>query len=86
LASFDTTFLFFYSIGLYVMGNVEDKLAMRVVMPAGMLGAAAMIFLMGLMGVFGLNLAWPFYLFWGINGVCQAVVWPGTVCVMGHWF
>jgi sugar phosphate permease len=53
LGAFDTTFLFFYSAGLYICGNIEDKLAMRLVMPLGMFGAALMIFLMALMGFIG---------------------------------
>jgi OPA family glycerol-3-phosphate transporter-like MFS transporter 1/2 len=86
LSTFDTTFLFFYAAGLYVLGNIEDRLAMRIVMPAGMIGAAVMIFLMALMGMIDKGILWPYYGFWALNGVFQAVVWPGTVCVIGHWF
>lgn len=86
LGGFDTTFLFLYAAGLYILGNIEDKLAMRLVMPVGMCCAAVMIFLMALLGFLDTPNIGAFFVFWALNGFCQAVVWPGTVCVIGHWF
>jgi sugar phosphate permease len=74
LGSFDLTFLFCYAAGLYISGHIEDKLAMRIVMPLGMLGSAVMIFLMSLMGFLGVDAAWPFFIFWAFNGFFQSVV------------
>jgi len=70
LGGFDTTFLFLYAIGLFIMGNIEDKLAMRLVMPLGMIGAAIMIFLMALLGFLGTPSIPAFFIFWAINGFC----------------
>jgi sugar phosphate permease len=43
-------FLFFYAIGLYGAGNLEDKFPIRLVMPIGMLGSAVATFFIALFG------------------------------------
>ena len=79
LGAFDSTFLLFYAAGLYMMGNIQDKLSIRLVMPIGMAFSALWIFLMGLFGFLNMPYVGIYFTLWALNGLAQAVVQPGTV-------
>jgi OPA family glycerol-3-phosphate transporter-like MFS transporter 3 len=86
MGAVDSVFLFFYAIGLYIGGNLEDKFSIRLVMPIGMLGSAVATFFIAFLG-WSQAANRPLYAgLWAINGLCQAVVWPGTVAIIGNWF
>ncbi|KAK7100432.1 hypothetical protein V1264_023392 [Littorina saxatilis] len=87
LGVLNATFLFLYALGLYVSGVLADRLDLRLLLGAGMLLSALVIF------IFGPVLQWtggssqPAYLaLMVVNGLLQSTGWPCVVAVMGNWF
>ncbi|KAK7100433.1 hypothetical protein V1264_023393 [Littorina saxatilis] len=87
LGAVDAAFLFAYSLGLYVSGNIADRLDLRLVLTTGMIVTSAVVF------IFGPVLEWtggtsqPAYLtLMVVNGLLQSVGFPCVVAVMGNWF
>ena len=74
LGGFDSTFLLFYAAGLYMAGNIQDKLSTRLIMPIGMALSSAWIFLMSLLGFLDEPIIWAYFVLWALNGLSQAVV------------
>ena len=86
LGGIDTTFLFCYSLGLYVSGILEDSYSMKLVVCSGMSLASLVFFFMIALGYFGIVSPWIFLISWGLQGLLQSTVWPGTVALIGNWF
>lgn len=86
LGSIDTTFLFFYSIGLYISGVLEDGYSMKVVISIGLGLASLVYFFMILMVHIGIVSPWLFIVCWALQGLLQSTAWPGTVALIGNWF
>jgi sugar phosphate permease len=86
LGVLDSVFLCFYAIGLYAGGNLEDRLSVRAVMPIGMLGSALATGIIAMLGWSDEPNKLAFICLWAANGLRQAVVWPGTVAIIGNWF
>ncbi len=82
----DTLFLFFYAIGLYISGFIEDRVNLRYALSAGMLISGAAVFLFAFLGSINVRSFYPYAAVWAINGLVQSSGWPGNVAVMGNWF
>ena len=86
LGGIDTVYLFCYCIGLYVSGMLEDEYSMKIVISLGMALASIVYLVMILVGYLGFASPWFFLLCWGLEGLLQSTVWPGTVSLIGNWF
>lgn len=87
LGTLDMTFMFSYSIGLFISGHVGERLNHRWVLSSGMMASAIVVV------IFGVVTEWLhfynkyFYIgFWILNGLCQSTGWPTAVAIMGNWF
>ena len=68
LGAFDSTFLLCYAAGLYLMGNIQDKLSIRLVMPIGMTCSAVWIFFMAFFGIIDTPILGIYFALWALNG------------------
>ena len=86
LGAIDTIYLFFYAIGLYISGSLEDRFSMKNVISIGMILASFVYFLLVVASWYGLASV-PFIIVcWGLQGLLQSTVWPGTVALIANWF
>ncbi|MBR5307458.1 MAG: MFS transporter [Clostridia bacterium] len=78
-ASIITVSLFiFYGVGQLLSGWLGDKLSPRKIMTFGLLLTTAVNFIMPFLGSNTALMA----VFWGINGIAQAFMWPPMVKIM----
>lgn len=87
LGYIDFCFLFCYSLGSYLLGWLGDKMNLKYYLMISTIGSSL---------VFSC-LAWPslliedgfsgesMYVLQMVNGMLQAMAWPGLIAVMGNW-
>ena len=68
LGGFDSCFLFLYALGLFVCGNVEDKMNMRLVLPAGMTMSGIALCCVAVFGFANEPIIWAFMILWAFAG------------------
>ena len=68
LGGFDSCFLFLYALGLFVCGNVEDKMNMRLVLPAGMTMSGLALLMVAMFGLYDTPIIWVFMVLWAVAG------------------
>eukprot|EP01018_Ginkgo_biloba_P014595 Gb_39294 [translate_table: standard] len=86
LGEIDVAFLAVYSLGMYFVGHLGDRLDLRKFLTIGMLGSGTCV------ALFGLGYWWNVHNFYfylavqTIGGLFQATGWPSVVAVVGNWF
>uniref|UniRef100_A0A6B2L5U7 Major facilitator superfamily (MFS) profile domain-containing protein n=1 Tax=Arcella intermedia TaxID=1963864 RepID=A0A6B2L5U7_9EUKA len=92
LGAMDTLHLLLYTFGQFYNGSLVDLKGPRVLLSAGLVGAAISVGLFGLLG-FMSDLFWYPLLFhllltvlWGINGYAQSTGWPASIKALTPWF
>ncbi|KAJ6809783.1 putative glycerol-3-phosphate transporter 1 [Iris pallida] len=86
LGMIDVAFLSIYSVGMYFAGHLGDRLDLRVLLTAGMVGTGVFTSMFGL--GYWLNIH-SFYYFLAVQllaGLFQSSGWPSVVAVVGRWF
>jgi sugar phosphate permease len=76
LGYFDTSFLFFYAIGNFISGVLDDNFPLRYVTPTQII----------FFGYGGAPNFAAFMVFWAISGIAQSAVLPGGVAVISNWY
>lgn len=86
LGKIDVAFLAMYSIGMYFSGHFGDRVNIRMLLTAGMVGTGLFTALFG--AGYWLNIH-GFYYFLVVQlfaGVFQSTGWPSVMAVVGNWF
>ncbi|KAK8941485.1 putative glycerol-3-phosphate transporter 1 [Platanthera zijinensis] len=86
LGKIDVAFLAMYSIGMYFSGHFGDRVNIRILLTAGMVGTGLFTALFG--AGYWLNIH-GFYYFLVVQlfaGVFQSTGWPSVMAVVGNWF
>lgn len=86
LGGIDTMYLFCYSMGLYISGVLEDGYSMKIIISLGMILACFVYYVMIVSSYLNFVTTWLFLFCWGLQGLLQSTVWPGTVSLIGNWF
>jgi OPA family glycerol-3-phosphate transporter-like MFS transporter 1/2 len=79
------SFLFAYSIGMYVSGWLGDKINLKYMVFTGMVCAATIIGLIGLLGYTGASPYGAIVFLFIINGAFQSTGLPGNLAILGNW-
>jgi sugar phosphate permease len=74
LAWIDTSFLFFYAIGQFVVGALGDRYGARRLLAAGIVGSALCSFAFGMC-----TSTTSLLVTWGANGLFQATMYPLSI-------
>eukprot|EP01016_Furgasonia_blochmanni_P020816 TRINITY_DN2322_c0_g1_i12.p1 TRINITY_DN2322_c0_g1~~TRINITY_DN2322_c0_g1_i12.p1 ORF type:complete len:466 (-),score=108.08 TRINITY_DN2322_c0_g1_i12:104-1501(-) len=82
----DLIFLLGYSVGNLFIAPFGDKMNLTIFLNLGLGGIVLFYGGIGLLGFLRIDNIWLFYALFGLNGIAQAVGWPGTVAVMSNWF
>uniref|UniRef100_A0A0A9DMB1 Major facilitator superfamily (MFS) profile domain-containing protein n=1 Tax=Arundo donax TaxID=35708 RepID=A0A0A9DMB1_ARUDO len=86
LGDIDLAFLAIYAIGMFFVGHIGDRVDLRILLTAGMVGTG--LFTAAFGAGYWLNIH-SFYYFLGIQliaGLFQSTGWPSVVAVVGNWF
>lgn len=86
LGLLDSVFLGCYTVGLFISGYLGDKINLRFLLSAGMIGSAICMLLMGLAYPLDIHNMWYFVVLNVAFGLFQSTGWPSVVAVMGSWF
>jgi sugar phosphate permease len=81
----DTLFLLGNGIGLFIMGNLGDRLNFKIIIIIGLLSSGVLFSLIGICGWINIQSPWPFAVIMFVCGMTQATGWPCNVGVMGNW-
>jgi MFS transporter, OPA family, solute carrier family 37 (glycerol-3-phosphate transporter), member 3 len=86
LGGMDSFYLFCYATGNIISGFIEDRMPLRFLISGGLLCSSLLYSVIIILGYSNAYLPWLFFVTWGLQGLVQSTVWPGTVAVLGHWF
>lgn len=86
LGAIDTIYLLSYSIGLYISGVLEDSHSMKLVICSGMILASLVYYVLIAASYFSVASVPLVFVCWGLQGILQSTVWPGTVSLIANWF
>eukprot|EP00106_Octopus_bimaculoides_P022507 XP_014789949.1 PREDICTED: sugar phosphate exchanger 3-like [Octopus bimaculoides] len=87
LGYMDTSFMLFYSFGLFLSGYLGDKYELRKVLSFGMFSSGVVVLCFGY--VTEATHVYKKYLYMilmVLNGLLQSLGWPCVVAIMGNWF
>ena len=82
----DSAYLFCYSLGNYYSGILGDSYPITTVVSLGMVLSSLGYLAMAILGFTEVKMVGIFVGLWGLQGITQSSVWPGTVSIMGNWF
>jgi sugar phosphate permease len=80
-----TAYLVAYMLGQYLTGFLGRKVAMRLLLLAGMGVTLLCNLAFGFTYLLGPAGYWPFMLLMIVNGFAQSTGWPGNIGVLGNW-
>ncbi|PKI54511.1 hypothetical protein CRG98_025025 [Punica granatum] len=86
LGELDLAFLTAYAFGMYFSGHFADRMSLRIILAAGMIGSGLFASLFGV--AYWANIH-NFYYFLAVQmlaGLFQSTGWPSAVAVVGNWF
>jgi OPA family glycerol-3-phosphate transporter-like MFS transporter 1/2 len=86
LGALDTTFLVCYSVGLFISGQVGDRIHVVRLVAAGMWLSGICVSLFGFAYYMEIHSEYYFGVVWGLTGLFQSAGWPCCVAIMGNWF
>lgn len=81
LGQVGAVFLFVYSFGQLINGQLGDRFGARILAPLGMAGSAFVNFLFGFSGSLH-----KMMILWGVNGYFQSMGWGVMVKTLANWF
>ena len=86
ISAMDSAYLFCYAIGLIISGILEDRFSLRLLISAGLALSGLLYTSIIIMGYVDVYLPYVFVIHFGLQGIAQSTVWPGTVALLGNWF
>ena len=86
LGTMDTSFLLFYSIGLFVSGSLGDHNNPKFMLIISYICVAGITLTIAICGLYNwTNIVFFAFLF-SVNGIVQSVGWPCTNAIFANWF
>ncbi|KAK6947513.1 Major facilitator superfamily [Dillenia turbinata] len=86
LGGIDVAFLLCYSIGMYFIGHLGDRLDLRLFLTGGMVGSGLFVAFFGFGYFCHIHVFWFYLIMQMVAGLFQATGWPSVVAVIGNWF
>ena len=82
----DTSFLAFYSIGLFISGSMGDHYNPKILLVISYIIVSGVICLICVSGMFKWNSIILYCALFGINGLMQSFGWPACSVIFANWF
>jgi len=86
LGALDSSFLFAYAFGMYLMGPLAERLNLRWFLSFGMISSGLFGALFGVAYFADIHSLTYFIIIQVLAGLCQSTGWPACVAVVGNWF
>ena len=82
----DTSFLTFYSIGLFISGSLGDHYNPKLLLVISYIVVSIVIMLISTSSMFGWSSIALFCVLFAINGLMQSIGWPACSVIFANWF
>lgn len=86
LGSLDLAYLFSYAIGMFISGQVAERVHLRYFLSAGMISSGIMTILFGMGYFWNIHTIAFFIGVQVIGGLVQSSGWPSVVTCVGNWY
>ncbi|KAI4378118.1 hypothetical protein MLD38_015646 [Melastoma candidum] len=86
LGELDLSFLVCYATGMYLSGQIGDRVNLRIFLTVGMFGTALFTTLYGVAYWANIHMFFYFVIVQMLAGLFQSTGWPSVVGVVGEWF
>jgi sugar phosphate permease len=82
----DTSFLAFYSIGLFISGSVTDHFNSKLLLVISFILVTGVTTAIAICGQANWMNPFFFSFLFAVNGLCQSVGWPACNQIFANWF
>lgn len=86
LGSLDLAYLFSYAVGMFISGQVAERVHLRYFLSAGMISSGIMTILFGMGYFWNIHNIAFFIGIQVIGGLVQSSGWPSVVTCVGNWY
>lgn len=82
----DTSFLIFYSIGLFISGSLGDNMNSKYLLILSYVFVTVIASTIALSSLYGYNSPLLFFFMFAVNGFMQSCGWPACSTIFANWF
>ncbi|KAK3588815.1 hypothetical protein CHS0354_028463 [Potamilus streckersoni] len=86
LGSLDLAYLFAYAVGMFISGQVAERMNLRYFLSLGMILSGVFTAAFGMGYFLSIHVLWYYILIQVIAGLFQSSGWPAVVACVGNWY